>query len=247
MAPNGEVLSQAPLEARHSGCSENSINSKSFLLFLWLEKSWNPLFWMVPHLWQRVGLHVFSTLGRGWKRGTALQAPTQTLVFSTPCPVSWHVSLHKHRVPSLLIFLVSQDSCCPGVDMDKLQQKTGGSPTYPGLALEHRMGTFSEDMVQITEFPWNLRSLLRRLELFGKGWPPCTLEWTWNLRAHRCDDIRRGRLTNARGKTPWKCGRDLPRPTSAWVHFPSVRPFMTQIYSRGAHGLVFQTWAPTAT
>lgn len=124
----------SPPGTRHSCCSDNSINSKSQVPFSALLLAWESLkssFLDGPSDGTEAGLQVLSTMGQGWKRGTALQAQIQTFIFPIPCPVSW--SLHKHHVPSLLISPGSQEPCCPCVDMEKLQEKTGGSPTSIAL------------------------------------------------------------------------------------------------------------------
>ena len=133
----------SPAGTRHSHSSENSINSKfqfPFSALPWAWESLNSSFLDGPSVVTEVGLHVLSTLGRGCKRETALQAQTQTPIFSTPYLVSW--SPHKHHIPSLLISSGSQHYCCLHVDMDKLQEKTGGSPTSLAFLRSTAQGRF---------------------------------------------------------------------------------------------------------
>jgi len=63
-----------------------------FLLFLCLDKSWNPLFWTVLELQWQVGLHTLCTLDMRWKRRTTISTQTQIFLYSTPQSLSWHTT-----------------------------------------------------------------------------------------------------------------------------------------------------------
>lgn len=186
---------------------------------------------MVLQLWQRLDCMYFLHRAGDRKR-EPFSKHIPTPIFSTPCPV--FCLSHKQHVPFPLVSPKSQDSCCLHVDMDKLQKKTGDSPistALPQSAIVCEDG--SNNWVSLAS-----GFLLPRLELFRKGYPACTLEWTQNLIAHHCVDTRR-RLTNDRGNSHWKSERELPRPTGTWVHFLSAYPFVTQIYPSRCEWLVF--------
>lgn len=162
----------SPPGTRHSCCSENSINSTSQVPFSALLLAWESLrssFLDGPSDGTEAWLQVLSTMGQGWKRGTALQAQSQTFIFPIPCPVSW--SLHKHHVPSLPISPGSQDPCCPRVRHGEASREDRRLSLLRGLAPEHHTRTFSDNMVEITGFPWHLGFLLPRLDYLRKVAP----------------------------------------------------------------------------
>lgn len=118
---------------RHSHCIW-STNSKSWVPFSALPLTWLSLkssFLDGPSVWQRLDcMSLLRWVGDGKEKPLSKHRPKPP---SSKPPARSPDLLHKNRIPSLLISPRSQDSCCYHVDIDKLPEKTWGSPTSPAL------------------------------------------------------------------------------------------------------------------
>lgn len=144
---------------RHSHCSENSSNSRSQVPFSAL-----PLSLSCDRGW----IACTFSIGQGMEKGNRspstetnphLLKPLPSLLVTTqaPCPFS-------PDLPWVSGLLLSSSR------RGQASREDWKLSHLPGLVPEHCRRTFSEDMVEITELPWDLGFL-------GKGWPPCVLGW----------------------------------------------------------------------
>lgn len=122
----------SPPRTRHSCCSENSINSKSQVPFSALLLAWESLkssFLDGPSDGTEAGLQVLSTMGQGWKRGSKHRAKPSSSQSHAQSPG------HCTSTMSLLVWppLGLRTPAVLVLDMEKLQEKTGGSPSSVAL------------------------------------------------------------------------------------------------------------------